>query len=225
MHTASNTFYKVACYPQSSGNFASSRLDSLQLDIAHIGSTPWAQAVARGVDAKQIYISHYMGESQGIYVRPDEQAYNYTGIVTPYDLRGRTVGVPFGSTTHFQLLFLIDLLKLKGTVTVLDMSPRGKHVCIFINYDCIPPKTTHPILTYCPPKTFLDIMAAWDADPPRIDAAACWGTARSHILDPEGARPAETLLSSGVISEYVTIWCFPTSCWFGDTISLLFWTA
>ena len=119
--------YKVACYPQSSGNFVSSRLDSLQLDIAHIGSTPWAQAVARGVAAKEIYISHYMGESQGIYVRPDDNALNYTGIVTPYDLRNKKVGVPFGSTTHYQLLFLIDLLGLKGTVEVIDMSPAGKY--------------------------------------------------------------------------------------------------
>lgn len=119
-----DTDYKVGCYPQSSGNFVASRLDNLQLDVAHIGSTPWAQAVARGVDAKEIYTSHYMGESQGIYVRPTHD--NYSGIVTPYDLRDRRVGVPFGSTTHYQLLFLIELLGLKGSVTIVNMSPRGK---------------------------------------------------------------------------------------------------
>lgn len=42
-HEPTRTYYKVGCYPQSSGNFVSSRLDNLELDIAHIGSTPWAQ--------------------------------------------------------------------------------------------------------------------------------------------------------------------------------------
>lgn len=136
------TLYQVACYPQSSGDFVASRLDSSQLDIAHIGSTPWAAAVARGVDARQVYISHYMGESQGIYVRPTE--HNYTGIVTPYDLRNRVVGVPFGSTTHYQLLFLIDLLDLKGQVSVVDMSPNGK-LFLTTRFNC----PTTPLLTNC----------------------------------------------------------------------------
>lgn len=78
------------------------------------------------MNAVQIYTSHHMGESQGIYVRPDEPVLNYTGIVTPYDMRGRVIGVPFGSTTHYQLLWLIDLLGLKGSVTVVNMSPPRK---------------------------------------------------------------------------------------------------
>ena len=127
-----------------------------------------AQAVARGVHAKEIYTSHYMGESQGIYVRPDDPTLNYTGIVTPYDLRNRVIGVPFGSTTHYQTLFLIDLLGLQGEVDVINMSP-------------------------------IQIMQAWDKG--EIDAAACWGTARDHVLTQNKARLANVLLSSGVISE------------------------
>ena len=77
-----------------------------------------------------------MGESQGIYVRPDEPDLNYNGVITPYDLRGRTVGVPFGSTTHYQLLFLIDLLDLEGTVTVVNMSPKGKRDALHCQSVC-----------------------------------------------------------------------------------------
>ena len=113
--------YSVSCYPQTSGGFASSRLDNSQLDLAQLGSTPMAQAIARGIDVKAIYISHYMGESQGIYVRKSEG--DYEAIKTPFDLRGRTVGVPFGSTMHYQVLFLIDLFRLSGSVTLLDLSP------------------------------------------------------------------------------------------------------
>ena len=57
--------YQVTCYPQASGNYASSRLDNGELDIAHLGSTPFAQAAARGVDLQVIYVTHYAGNSQG----------------------------------------------------------------------------------------------------------------------------------------------------------------
>ena len=113
--------YSVSCYPQTSGGFASSRLDNSQLDLAQLGSTPMAQAIARGINIKAIYISHYMGDSQGIYVRKSEG--DYEAIKTPFDLRGRTVGVPFGSTVHYQVLFLIDLFDLSGNVTLLNLSP------------------------------------------------------------------------------------------------------
>ena len=73
-------------------------------------------ARARGIDLQAIYLSHYMGESQGIYVRPSSSKNNYTGIQTPFDLKGRTLGVPFGSTMHYQVLFLVDLLGLSGSV-------------------------------------------------------------------------------------------------------------
>ena len=177
-------------------------------------------AVARGVDAVEIYTSHYMGESQGIYVRPDESDLDYTGIVTPYDLRGRTVGVPFGSTTHYQLLFLIELLNLEGTVTVVNMSPKGTRF-LFCERDhqkfCTIMRSVAGLrgifsvrcLSYYPRRlrtnpfddTLAEIMDAWDAA--EIDAGAVWGTARDYILEGgEGeTRPANTLLSSGVISE------------------------
>ena len=115
------TIYHVTCYPQTSGNYAASRLDNEELQIAHLGSTPLAQAIARGVDVKVIYIGQYKGDSQGIFVRVSEP--DYIGIVTPFDLKGRTVAVPFGSTMHFQILYLLHVLGLQGSVTVLDMSP------------------------------------------------------------------------------------------------------
>lgn len=35
---STNTFYRVTCYPQTSGAYAASRLDNLQLDLASLGS-------------------------------------------------------------------------------------------------------------------------------------------------------------------------------------------
>ena len=202
--TDDGTLYDVTCYPQASGSFASSRLDNGELDVAHLGSTPLAQAAARRVDLKVVYISQYQGDSQGtsflhiifypfslclssllvspplslccthyntgIYVRASDPTTNYTGIVTPFDLQGRTVGVPFGSTTHYQLLFLLDLLDLKGSVTLRNLSPSA-------------------------------IMEEWDAR--RIDAAAVWGTAREHILTgTDTVPPGTTLLTAQVLSDW-----------------------
>ena len=170
----------------SSGNFAASRLDSSQLDIANLGSTPLAQAIARGIDLQVVYISHYMGDSQGIYVRastPPSDNDSYTSITNPFELRGRTVGVPFGSTMHYQVLFLLDLFGLKGEVTLLNLAPS-------------------------------EIIEAWDAG--TIDAAACWGTARDYVLtggDGSGNGnqesgsgttfpPANTLMSAGILANW-----------------------
>jgi len=58
-HVETNTYYKVGCYPQASGNFVSSRLDNLELDIAHIGSTPWAQGRLVGRLLSCCYLARY----------------------------------------------------------------------------------------------------------------------------------------------------------------------
>lgn len=103
------------------GGFAVSRLDSGQLDISNLGSTPMAEAAARGIPLSAFYVSHYMGDSQGIYVRATDDTYQ--GIENPFDLTGRKIGVPFGSTMHYQVLFLLDLFGILGEVEVVNLSP------------------------------------------------------------------------------------------------------
>ncbi|KAG7364268.1 taurine ABC transporter periplasmic ligand binding protein [Nitzschia inconspicua] len=111
------TYYEVSCYPQSSGRFAAARLDSGELHLAHLGSAPLAEALARGLRLVLLYITQYAGDSQGMYVRPG------SNITNPLDLVDKTIGVPFGSTMHYQVLFLVNLFGLKGKVRLLDLSP------------------------------------------------------------------------------------------------------
>mmetsp|Transcript_7127 Transcript_7127/g.16685 ORF Transcript_7127/g.16685 Transcript_7127/m.16685 type:complete len:1479 (-) Transcript_7127:954-5390(-) len=162
------TQYQVACYPQTSGAFVASRLDSDQLDLADMGSTPLAQALARGIDISVIYITDYKGESQGVYVRPSSDG--YVGIENPFDLVNRTLGVPFGSTMHYQVLYILDLFGITGSVELLNLSPT-------------------------------QIMETWDAG--TIDAAACWGEAREHVLgEGKSLNVASTLVSAGVMGDW-----------------------
>ena len=151
--------YHVTCYPQTSGGYAVSRLDNEDLDIAVLGSTPLVQAFARGVDLQVVYVEGYKGDSQGIYVKED------SGIENPFDLKNKTLGVPFGSTMHYQVLYLLDIFSMTGEVELLDLSPA-------------------------------EITEYWDNG--SIDAAACWGSAREHVLD----SSAKTLLSSGVMADW-----------------------
>jgi len=88
-----------------------------------VGSTPLAQALARGVDIQVVYIDQYKGDSQGIYVKPDNTETGYKRIQHPLDLIGRKLGVPFGSTVHYQVLFLLDILKITGKVELINLSP------------------------------------------------------------------------------------------------------
>lgn len=107
-----------------------------------------------------------MGESQGIYARE--------WVKNPFDLKGRIVGVPFGSTMHYQVLYVLDLFGLSGDVKLLDLAPS-------------------------------EIIQAWDEG--RIDAGACWGIARDHLLKNDGqgdpnSPAAKTLLSAGVMGDW-----------------------
>lgn len=76
-----------------------------------------AEALSRGLKLELLYITQYAGDSQGIYVRPG------SNVINPFDLVNKTIGVPFGSTIHYQVLFLLDLLSLTGSVHLLDLSP------------------------------------------------------------------------------------------------------
>lgn len=105
------------------GTFAVQRLDSGSLHISEVGSTPLAQALARGVDVQVVFIDQYKGDSQGIYVKPDNDETGYKRIQHPLDLVGRRLGVPFGSTVHYQVLFLLDILKITGKVELVNLSP------------------------------------------------------------------------------------------------------
>ena len=115
---------QVVCLPQASGGFVVSKLDEGDLEVALLGSTPAAFAVARGVDIKNLYVAHEKGSSQGLLVRP--------GIQSPRDLAGRTFGTPFGSTAHYHMMYIqtlfpdvrFDIIDLNG-LNPLDLYDAG----------------------------------------------------------------------------------------------------
>lgn len=87
----------------------------VQIGVA--GSSPIAAAVSRGVDVQLFWILNDIASAEALVVR------NGSGIVAPQDLAGKTLAVPFVSTTHFHALFALEQFGLTGKVKVINLQP------------------------------------------------------------------------------------------------------
>ncbi|MBT1156883.1 taurine ABC transporter substrate-binding protein [Aminobacter anthyllidis] len=103
----------------SSGGDISTALASGNVPIGVIGSTGTTAAATRGVELELFWILDNIGKSEALVVR------NGSGIEKPEDLKGKNVGVPFVSTSHFHLLVgLEQVWKVDPReVNILNMKP------------------------------------------------------------------------------------------------------
>lgn len=111
--------YELEWRQFTSGGDISTALASGDVPVGVIGSTGIAAATTRGVDLQLFWILDDIGHSEQLVARDG------TGIEKPADLVGKTVGVPFVSTSHFHLL--VGLEKVWGIdpseVKILNMQP------------------------------------------------------------------------------------------------------
>ncbi len=83
-----------------------------------IGSAPTASGISQGIPYQLVGLIDNIGPAEELTVRKS------ANIKTPADLKGKKVGVPFGSTSHFRLLgFLKENGLTESDVTVLDLRP------------------------------------------------------------------------------------------------------
>ncbi|CAN7686734.1 taurine ABC transporter substrate-binding protein [Ensifer adhaerens] len=103
----------------SSGGDISTALASGNVPIGVIGSTGTTAAATRGVDLELFWILDNIGKSEALVAREG------SGIEKPEDLVGRSVGIPFVSTSHFHLLVgLEQVWKVDPReVNILNMKP------------------------------------------------------------------------------------------------------
>ena len=86
------------------------------VDISLSGSSPTAAGYSRGVDMQVIYVYDNINDAEALVV--DDS------ITAPQDLVGKTIAVPFGSTTHFHMMFALEQFNIPPkALRVLDMSP------------------------------------------------------------------------------------------------------
>ncbi|MBN9035162.1 MAG: taurine ABC transporter substrate-binding protein [Rhizobiales bacterium] len=111
--------YKIEWRQFASAGDISVALASGNVAIGVIGSTGATASVTRGVDAQLFWILDNIGKSEALVAR------NGSGIEKPEDLKGKKVGVPFVSTSHFHLLVALEKVWNINPrdVTILNMTP------------------------------------------------------------------------------------------------------
>jgi taurine transport system substrate-binding protein len=102
--------YKINWRQFASGGDISTALASTNVSIGVLGSTGITAAVTRGVELELFWILDNIGKSEALVAREG------SGIEKPEDLKGKRVGVPFVSTSHFHLLV--------GMQQVWNINPR-----------------------------------------------------------------------------------------------------
>ncbi|SAK51861.1 taurine ABC transporter substrate-binding protein [Caballeronia ptereochthonis] len=113
------TGYKINWRQFESGAKVATAMASGDVKIGVIGSSPLAAAVSQGVDAQLFWILDNINEAEAMVVR------NGSGISKPADLKGKTIGVPFVSTTHYHTMFALQHWGIDpSSVKILNMQPN-----------------------------------------------------------------------------------------------------
>lgn len=86
--------------------------------LSELGSSPIAIGTSSGLDIQLIAYSDVIGKAESLIAR------NESGITSVADLKGKTVGVPIGSTAHYSLMGALQHEGLSETdVNIVGMKP------------------------------------------------------------------------------------------------------
>ncbi|HEY0200376.1 MAG TPA: taurine ABC transporter substrate-binding protein [Burkholderiaceae bacterium] len=112
------TGYKVTYRKLGSGAEVARALASGAIQIGEAGSSPFAAALSQGVDIEVFWILDNINDAEALVAR------NGTGVNTLADLKGKKIGLPFASTTHFHaLVALQDAGVDPKDVKILNLRP------------------------------------------------------------------------------------------------------
>ncbi len=93
-------------------------MSSGNVDVGEAGSSPIAAAASQGLPITLFWILDDIANAEQLVAR------NGSGIKTIADLKGKTVAVPFVSTSHYQLMYALQEAGLSGKdVKLLNMRP------------------------------------------------------------------------------------------------------
>jgi len=112
------TGYKINWRQFGGGGDVIRAMASGDVAIGEVGSAGVATAISTGMDVELFWILEDIASAEALVTR------NGSNINSVAELKGKKVGVPFVSTSHFHLLYAMDLAGLKRTdVQVLNMRP------------------------------------------------------------------------------------------------------
>ena len=115
---SAQTGWEVEYRQFDSGAKVIAAMASGDVQIALAGSSPIAAGASQGLDIQLVWIVEDIAAAEALVAREG------SGIAKVEDLRGKKVGVPFVSTTHFHLLFALEHFGVPADdVEVLNMQP------------------------------------------------------------------------------------------------------
>ncbi|MDQ0190336.1 aliphatic sulfonate ABC transporter substrate-binding protein [Alicyclobacillus cycloheptanicus] len=110
---------RIQYTPFSSGKDVIAAMSSGAIDIAVIGSSPAAAAIAQGTGYEVIYICDVEGKNEALVVKKNEHIDSLAG------LKGHTIATPFGSTSAFSLFMALKQQGISdSSLKILDMEPQ-----------------------------------------------------------------------------------------------------
>jgi taurine transport system substrate-binding protein len=113
------TGYKINWRQFESGAKVATAMASGDVKVGVIGSSPLAAAVSQGVDLQLFWILDSINQAEALVVR------NGANISKPEDLKGKTIGVPFVSTTHYHMMFALQHWGVSpSSLKILNMQPN-----------------------------------------------------------------------------------------------------
>lgn len=90
-----------------------------KVHVAQAGSSPIAAGISQGLDIEIVWIFEDIAAAEALVVREG------SNVLAPRDLVGKTIGVPFASTTHFHLLFALEQFGISpDEVTIRNLQPQ-----------------------------------------------------------------------------------------------------
>jgi taurine transport system substrate-binding protein len=112
------TGYKISWKKFTGGGDVIRAMASGDVQIGEVGSSPAATAASQGLDVQVFWILDDIANAEQLVAR------NGSNVNSVADLKGKKIGVPFVSTTHYQLLFALkDAGVDPKSATVLNMRP------------------------------------------------------------------------------------------------------
>lgn len=112
------TGYKVTYRKLASGADVIRALASGSIDIGEAGSSPIAAGLSQGVDISLFWILDNINDAEALVAR------NGSGVTSLADLKGKKVGLPFVSTSHFHLLVALHQSGVDpSTVRIVNLRP------------------------------------------------------------------------------------------------------
>jgi taurine transport system substrate-binding protein len=112
------TGYKVTYRKLASGADVVRALASGSIQLGEAGSSPIAAGLSQGVDISLFWILDNINDAEALVVRDG------SGVTKLTDLKGRKIGVPFVSTSHFHALVALQNAGVDpSSVKILNLRP------------------------------------------------------------------------------------------------------